>query len=453
MDVFDLIVIGGGPAGYLCAERAAQASLRVALVEERTLGGVCLNEGCIPTKSLLYCAKQYTAALHADLFGVETGEVRYDHAKALLRKEQTVKRLVRGVAAAMKAGGVSVFAGRAVLCGRDDAFCVRVGAQELRGKRLALAVGSQPVRPPIEGLADALASGFALTNREILDLPTLPEHLCCIGGGVIGLEMACYFASVGVKVTVVEMLPKLAGDTDPEICAVLMKTYQKLGMRFCLNAAVRSVAQGSVTYEDAEGLHTLACDKVLLAVGRRASTQSLGLETLGIETQRGAIVTDETLRTNIDGVWAIGDCNGKRMLAHTAYREAEVAVHAMLGIDDRMDYDRIPSVIYTEPEVACVGETEQSARDKGLSVKVAKASMLLSGRYVAQKAQSGDGFCKLVYDTQNDRLLGVSLVGDYASELILGAELMLGRPLEALRRQVFPHPTVGEVLREALFRL
>lgn len=260
---------------------------------------------------------------------------------------------------------------------------------------------------------------------------------------------------MGVKVIVIEMMSKIAGPTDPEICDILMKTYKKLGMEFYLNAGVKKVEAGSVTYEDASGLHTVACDRVLLSAGRRANIEGLDLEEkLGVATERGKVLTDEHLCTNVEGVYAVGDCNGKLMLAHTAYREAEVAVNHMRGIKDHIDYSIIPSVIYTTPEVACVGETEQSAKDKGLDVKVVKAPMMASGRFVAENLK-GDGFCKLIYDVKKRELVGVHIIGSYASEMIYGAAAMVYSklPVQHLNKIVFPHPTVCEVIREALFML
>lgn len=338
MQEFDLIVIGGGPGGYLCAERAGKAGLRTALIEKRALGGTCLNEGCIPTKSLLYCAKQYQAALHGAEYGVTAQNVSIDHAQVVARKDGVVRTLVRGVGAAMKAHGVTVFAAE---------------------------------------------------------------------GRILG----------------------------------------KTGERF-------EVAAGSVVYSDASGRHEIACGRVLLSAGRRADVTGLNVEALGIALERGAVVTDRQMRTNVPGVWAVGDCNGKLMLAHTAYREAEVAVNDMLGKKDAIDYSIIPSVIYTTPEVACVGETEQSAREKGLDVQVVKAPMALSGRYLAENPK-GTGFCKLLYDRKNRCVVGVHMVGSYVSEIIYGAAMMVHSklPVQHLDKIVFPHPTVGEVVREALFLL
>ena len=242
MQKFDLIVIGGGPGGYLCAERAGKAGLRPALIEKRALGGTCLNEGCIPTKSLLYCAKQYQAALHGADYGVTAENVSFDHAKVVARKDGVVRTLVRGVGAAMKAHGVTVFSAEGKILGKDgENFTVSAGSEVLSAPRLVIATGSSAAVPPIPGVKEGLASGFVMTNREILALQTQPKSLVCIGGGVIGLEMACYFASIGTKVTVVEMMTKIAGNTDPEICDLLMKTYRKQGMEFCLGAKVEAV--------------------------------------------------------------------------------------------------------------------------------------------------------------------------------------------------------------------
>ena len=455
MEKFDVIVIGGGPGGYLAAERAAQGGLKAAVVEKRALGGVCLNEGCVPTKTFLYCAKQYAGAKHGADYGVSAENITFDHAKVVARKAKVVKTLVSGVGATMAANGVKVFMGEAVIDGKTaDGFKVNVGADAIYGDRLIIATGSVTAVPPVPGLKEGLASGFVMTNREILDMTTLPKTLVCIGGGVIGLEMACYLATVGVKVTIVEMMDKIAGPTDRDICTNLMNTYKKEGMEFCLSAKVLEVGKDNVTYEDKDGKHTISCDKVLLSAGRRAFTQGIGLESIGVETERGAIVTDKQLRTNVPNVFAIGDCNGKVMLAHTAYREAEVAVNTILGKKDAINYDTIPSVIYTTPEVAACGLTKDAAKKRGMNVKEVKAPMMYSGRYVAE-TMNGDGFVKLVYDTDKNRLVGAHIVGNYASEMIYGVSMMMETelPVEQLKKFVFPHPTVCEVIREALFKI
>jgi dihydrolipoamide dehydrogenase len=442
MQSFDLIVIGSGPGGYLGAERAAKAGLKTAVIEKRKLGGVCLNEGCIPSKAFLHSAKVYEYALHGEGYGVSVTGASIDHAKVVARKNNVVDMLVGGLGSTMNKLGITVISGEAKILGKDEnGFTVQVGAEKYAAKKLLIASGSVPVTPPIPGVKEGLASGFVLTNREILDLKEAPKELVVIGGGVIGLEMASYFNSIGSRVTVIEMLDKIAGPTDGEISNLLLKSYKAKGVEFKLNTKVESIAD-------------LKADKVLLSIGRRAFTEGLGLENIGVHTERGAIVTDENSRTNISGVYAAGDVNGKSMLAHTAYREAEVAVNHMLGKRDKMRHDAIPSVIYTNPEVASVGETEETAKAKKLDYKVVKLNMSYSGRYLAE-TEKPEGIVKVLLDKQYGRVLGVHMLGSYASEIIFGAAMMLETDMRAADVQniVFPHPTVAELLREAMFEL
>ncbi|MDR0897742.1 MAG: dihydrolipoyl dehydrogenase [Oscillospiraceae bacterium] len=456
MQTFDVIIIGGGPAGYLAGERAGAAGLSAAVIEKRALGGVCLNEGCIPSKAFLHSAKVYDYALHGDKYGVTAEGVAIDHSKVVKRKNKVVKMLVSGVAAGLKQHGAQVITGEAVVTGKtpEGLFTVRVGEAEYAAKKLLIATGSVPVTPPIPGVKEGLDNGFVLTNREILDITEVPGELVVIGGGVIGLEMACYFATIGCKVTVIEMLEKIAGATDAEISRILQKNLEKKGVTFRLGCKVTAVGGGAVTYEAQGQSQSVPADKVLLSIGRRAFTQGLGLEALGVYMERGAIVTDQQMRTNVPGIYAAGDVNGRSMLAHTAYRESEVAIHHLLGEKDVMRYHAIPSVIYTTPEVASVGETEESAREKGFSVRAVTLSMRHAGRYLAE-VEGGDGICKLVLDTTYNRLIGVHLIGSYASEMIYGAAMMIETEMrpEDIKEIVFPHPTVSEIIREALFAL
>ena len=455
MELFDLLVVGGGPGGYLCAERAAQGGMKVALFEKRALGGTCLNEGCIPTKTLLNSSKMYRHATESEAYGVTASGVTYDHAKVVARKNNVVKTLVAGVGATMSANKVTVITGDAVISGRaDDGFAVTANGTTYNGRRLAIASGSETVIPPVPGLKEGLAAGFVVTNREVLDLTELPKELVVIGGGVIGLEMAYYFASVGVKVTVIEMMPKIAGATDPEICKVLSDAFEKRGMVFKLSSKVLEVKTSSVIYEENGEQKEIACDKVLLSAGRRPATAGIGLETLGLQMDRAAIVTDRHMCTTVQNVYAVGDCNGKSMLAHTAYREAEVAVNHMLGKPDEMRYDVIPAVIYTDPEVASVGHSKEGAEKLGMNVKEVKLPMSYAGRYLAE-TNGGKGFIKLVVDTDRNRLVGCHMVGSYASEIIMTATMMVDTELtpDRLKKLVFPHPTVAEIIREAIFHI
>jgi dihydrolipoamide dehydrogenase len=282
----------------------------------------------------------------------------------------------------------------------------------------------------------------------------VPNHLTVIGGGVIGLEMASYYSSAGSNVTVIEMLDHIAGETDLDLSVILKKALQKKGIIFELEAKVTAVNGSSVTYEKKGQAIELKGDKILLSIGRRAFTEGLGLENIGVEVDRGAVKVDANGRTNISGVYAAGDVNGKSMLAHTAYREAEVCVNHMLQKKDTMRYNAIPSVIYTYPEVASVGETESSALAKGYEIKTVKLPMIYSGRYVAEN-EKGDGIIKVVVDMKYNRILGVHMIGSYVSEMIYGAGLMIETELriEDIKELVFPHPTVSEVIREALFEL
>lgn len=455
MEMYDLLVIGGGPGGYLCAERAAQGGMKVCLFEKKSLGGTCLNEGCIPTKTLLNSSKMYRHATESEAFGVTAEGVSYDHAKVVARKDKVVKTLVSGVGATMKANKVTVISAGAVIKGRvDGGYSVEAAGQVYEGRRLVIASGSETVVPPVPGLKEGLASGFVMTNREVLDEKTLPKTLVVIGGGVIGLEMAYYFASVGVQVTVIEMMPKIAGATDPEICKILTDAFVKRGMVFKLSCKVLEVKTNSVIYEENGEKKELPCDKVLLSAGRKPSTAGIGVETLGLQMDRAAIAVDRHLCTNVAGVYAIGDCNGKLMLAHTAYREAEVAVNHMLGKPDEMRYDVVPSVIYTDPEVASVGLSKEAAEAKGMTVKEIKLPMSYAGRYLAE-CEGGKGFIKLIVDTDKNRLVGCHMVGSYASEIIMTATMMIDTELtpNRLQKMVFPHPTVAEIIREAIFHI
>jgi len=450
--MYDLIVIGGGPGGYLAAERAAHAGLSTLLFEMNALGGVCLNEGCVPSKTLLQSAKTYTNALHAEKYGVLARSVSIDQGAVIKRKSKVVRTLVAGVKAKLRNVGVTVVPERAVLAGRQDGgFAVQTAQETYVGKNIILATGSSAVVPGIPGVAENLGS-FVLTNREILELTTIPDKLAVIGGGVIGLEMAAYYASVGSSVTVVEMLPKIAGGTDGEISAFLQKELEKKGVRFLLEHKCLSVAPGEVIAEGKNGQVRVEADKVLLSIGRRANVQELGLETVGVSYTGGGIPTDSMGRTNVAGIYAVGDVNGHHMLAHTAYREAEVAVNTILGKKDAMRYHANPAVIYTSPEVASVGKTEEECREKGIDVEIAKLSMRYSGRFLAEN-EGGDGLCKVIVDKKRRTVLGVHLIGSYAGEIIWGAAEMIELQLRVgdARQIIFPHPTVSEIIRETLW--
>ena len=451
--MYDLIILGGGPAGYNAAERAGHAGLKTLVIEERALGGVCLNEGCIPTKTLLYSAKIYDYAKHGKDYGVSFESAAIDHGFVVDRKNKVVKQLVSGVGAKMKKAGVEVVKATATIKGRGaDGFTVEAEGKEYTGKQLLICTGSSAAVPPIDGLADSLKSGFALTNREVLDLREIPKTIVIVGGGVIGLEMASYFNSVGSKVYVVEMMNYIAGPVDREISEMLRKDYASRGVEFILGAKVTSIKNGAVTYDKDGKITEIKADYALVSIGRRPRTAGLGCENIGLKLERGAIVTNEYGKTNVPGVWAAGDVNGKSMLAHTAYREGEVCINNILGKKDRINYNSIPSVIYTNPEVASVGETTETVKEKGLDASVQTLTLKYSGRYIAEN-EHGNGILKVITDNKHHNVIGLHMIGSYASEIIYGAAMMVETEMRVadIQKLVFPHPTVCEVIREAMF--
>ena len=459
--MYDLAILGGGPGGYVAAGRAGAAGLSVILFEKRELGGVCLNEGCVPTKTLLYSAKVFDYAKHADQYGVKVEGSSIDFGAIFKRKEKVVKKLVGGVKAQMKGAKVEVVKGEAVITGRGtEGITLAAEGKEFQARNLLICTGSEAAVPPIPGLREGLGEAV-VTNREILALSEQPKELVVIGGGVIGMEFASFFHSIGTKVTVVEMLPKILGPLDDEISAMLQAQYEKKGVEFHLSCKVVAVEGNDVVYEDPEGKTCRAHgDKILVSVGRRASFQGIGLESIGVELALNpagrpyGIKVDEKMRTNVPGVYAAGDVTGFSMLAHTASREGEVAVNNILGKADHMRYDAIPGVVYTNPEVAGVGVTEAEAQKKGLDYTVLKLPMAFSGRFVAEN-ERGEGLCKVIVGRQYHEVLGVHMLGNPCSEMIHSACVAIEQEMtvEQLKEVVFPHPTVSEILKETVFTL
>ncbi|MBN1130938.1 MAG: dihydrolipoyl dehydrogenase [Chitinispirillaceae bacterium] len=446
--MYDLIILGGGPAGYLAAQRAVAAGLSTALVEKGHLGGVCLNEGCIPSKTLLHCSKLYAQARSSQAFGVTVTGANFDLGAAMARKAKIVETLRNGIAFSLKKQKVAIEAGPGLIVPKQgERFRVQVADRVLEGARLLICTGSEPVRLPLPG-AD---QPFVLTNREILSIDRIPRRLVVIGGGAIGLEFATFFSEAGSSVTVVELLPGIGGAIDVEIAQALRRELEKKGVRFMLESRVTSIGGHEVAIECNGQSETVGADIVLMSVGRRPITAGIGLEQVGVAVANGAITTDGRGRTNVAGVWAAGDVNGISMLAHTAFREAEVCVNDMRGAADQVNYDAIPWVIYTHPEVAAVGLTEAAAEKRGIPVAGAKLPLSYNGRYLAEN-DGGRGFCKAVVDKKSSVLLGVHLLGSGVSEIIHGAAMMVEKKMtaEEIGRVVFPHPTVSEIIRDTI---
>ncbi len=453
--MYDLIIIGGGPAGYLAAERAGHSGLKTLLIEKRFIGGVCLNEGCIPSKTLLHSAKLFDYARHGGDYGVSTTGAAIDQRAVIARKNKIVRNLVAGIRSQLKASHVTVKEDLGQILGREGGrIRVRVGEDVFTAPKLIIATGSEAIIPPIPGAKEGLENGFVLTNREILALESIPESLVIVGGGVIGLEMASYFNSVGSRVTVIEMLDKIAGPTDGEISAILRKNYEKKGVTFKMSCKVTGLPNGSVEFEENGQAQRIAAERVLLSIGRKPVTGGFGLETLGVLIDNGRIVVDERGQSNVPGVYAAGDVNGVWMLAHAAYREAEVIVNNLLGRKDIVRYKAVPSVIYTNPEVGCVGETEESCKARSIDYRVATLPMNYSGRYMAENA-AGDGICKVLVDPLRKNMIGCHLIGSYASEIVTTAAMLIETEMKVddIKEFIFPHPSVSEIIRETIFRL
>lgn len=442
----DLIILGGGPAGYTAAERAARGGLNTLLIEKRALGGVCLNEGCIPTKTLLYSAKIWHLTEDAKKYGIEASADQFLMDKVNARKNKVVRKLVAGIKGKMTNAGVTVVTGEGEILAptTPQEYSVKVGEETYTAPRLLLASGSETFVPPIPGL-DTVEYW---TSREALESKELPKSIAIIGGGVIGMEFAAFYNRVGVEVHVIEMLPEILGGMDSEMGALLRAEYTKLGVKFYLQHKVTSVAPEGVTVEFEDNSFVIPTERILLSVGRRPVTEKLS--PLGLEMEGREVKVDATMRTSLPGVYAAGDVTGYSLLAHTAVREAEVAVDNMLGKNAQMSYRAIPGIIYTQPEVAGVGMTEDQLKKEGISYRKHQLPMAFAGRFVAEN-EMANGVCKILIG-EDDTLLGAHMLGNPASELIVVIAVAIERGIKAheLASVVFPHPTVGEIIKETI---
>lgn len=445
---YDVAIIGGGPAGYTAAEKAAKGGLSTVLFEKNALGGVCLNEGCVPTKTLLYSAKTYDQIKHASKYAVSAENPSFDYPKIIARKNKVVKKLTAGIRMKMKESGVEVITGEAMIQGKTDEgnILIQCAEQVYEAKNLLVCTGSESVIPPIPGVNET----EYWTSREALQSKELPASLIIIGGGVIGMEFASFFNSMGTEVQVVEMLDKILGPMDKELSDMLQAEYAKRGVKFYLGHKVTGIHGQEVTVEKDGESFTLHGEKVLLSVGRRPVTKGFGLETLALEPYRNGIKVNEYMQTSLPNVYACGDITAFSLLAHTAVSEAEVAIDHILGKARTMSYKAIPGVVYTNPEIAGVGKTEEELQASGTPYQVKKIPMAFSGRFVAEN-EMGNGVCKLIL-AEDGTLIGAHLLGNPASELIViaGMAIEKGMKAEEIKSFVFPHPTVGEIIKEAL---
>ena len=445
---YDLIIIGSGPAGYVGAVRAARYGLKTAIIEkESTLGGTCLNWGCIPTKTLLKTAKVIHTIQDAGKYGVSTSGMSFDFGKIMKRKEKIVKRIVKGVDYLMKSNKIDVIRGEASFV---DTQTIKTSQGEITGKNILIATGASPARPPIPGLD----SPQVLTSREILALKECPKNLVIIGAGVIGMEFASFFRSLGVEVTVIEMLDEVLPMIDPEIAILLKRKIIKEGVTFHLSSKVTKVEDRKVFFTDSSGSeHSIEAEKILLSIGTVPNTEGLELDRVGVRVEKRAIITDKHMRTNIPGIYAAGDVNGMWMLAHKASREAEVAVDTIAGEETEIRYRAIPSCIYTNPEIATVGLSEKEAAEQGKEFNIGRYDLVANGRFLGE-TEGERGLVKALVGKEHGELLGLHVISPYASELItVGTQ---GIEMEMLVKDfdetVFPHPTICEAVREAILK-
>jgi len=448
---YDVIVLGGGPAGFTAANRAAESGLKTAIFEYKNLGGTCLNEGCIPSKSFIHAAKVFS--LKNDMTYGECGLVSHaDFEKWALDKSRIVETLRMGVRGSLRKNKVKIVFLKGVIESYNDGETTLSdeNGNTYSTSHLIIAVGSRISIPPIDGLPDALKSSYALTTDKLFDVKEKFDSIAIIGGGVIGTELAGCYATAKIKVTLIESTDRIGSAIDDDCMISLEKSLKKLGVTIYKNAKAERITDKTLYISSESGTVCEEFDKILVCTGRKPILDGYGLEKIDLKIERGAIFTDEKLETSKKGVYAIGDVNGKSMLAHAAYREAEACINNINGENDIVDYTLIPTILYGSPEVACVGENEHSANAAG-GWSVRKLPMSYAGRAVAEGCVE-NGFCKLVFD-ENEKLRGGFITGMYASEILLALTVMIqsGYTLNQMKKIVYAHPTVGEIIRETLY--
>lgn len=448
MREFDVVVIGGGPGGYVAAIRAAQLGASVALVEKDRIGGTCLNRGCIPTKALYYSAKSLLAARHAGEFGVNVGNISFDMAKAVERKDGVVKKLVGGVEQLLKGNGVEVLKGDAFLESAGSVRVTKDGAVDVIAakKAVIIATGSEPLLIP----AFSIDGKNVITSTEALNLKEVPKSLLIIGGGVMGCEFAALFSAFGSSVTIIEMLPSILTTEDKMVSRVILKRFKETGVNVLTEVSVErvEVAEGGVKTTLKDGREFIT-EKVLVSIGRSFNSAGLGLEKANVDLEKGRVSVNEKMETNVKGVYAIGDVTGKMLLAHVASTQGIVAVTNALGKVAKMDYSVVPAGIFTDPEIASVGLREKEAEEKGIAVSVGRFPYAASGKALGM--DETDGFVQLIVDKGTDKILGCSIVGAHATDLIgeVAFAIKAGATAKDIAETIHAHPTLPELVMEA----
>lgn len=449
MVIFDIIIIGSGPAGYRAAEKSAKNGLSVVLFEKNEIGGVCLNEGCIPTKTLLHSAKMYHNILQSEKYGISVEFSKFNIKNVIIRKNKILKKLSLGILNRLKNNGVKIIKREAKIIEiNNEIFKISDGVETYLSKNLIIATGSSNIIPNIEGIKNCEYK----TNREVLNMEELPKSVTIIGAGVIGIEFASLFSSLGIKVYVFEILSDILGGFDNDITSILKEQLSKNGVEFLLNTKVVEIETKKVRYLKDDKEQILECENIILSIGRKSSLSIEGIEKLNICIDRDHIKTDQQCRTNIKNLYAIGDVNGQSMLAHTAYREADVAINTILGIEDIVNYNNVPNVVYSNPEVAWIGKTEKQCKEQNIEFKIIKAPMSFSGRFVIEN-EMFNGLCKIVIENKTEKIIGIQLIGNQSSEIISTAVHIITENLKIkdLERYIYPHPTVTEIFKQDIF--
>ncbi|MDQ7783912.1 MAG: dihydrolipoyl dehydrogenase [Desulfomonilaceae bacterium] len=447
-----VLVVGGGVGGYPAALRAARLGANVTLIEKEKIGGVCLNKGCIPTKVLLHCASLYEEFKRASIFGLITDEVRIDYGKVSARKNAIVARLAAGVKSLLNAKNVSMITGTAVFRDSNRLEILETG-EVLTGDKIILATGSVPAQLPVSGNNDIRL----LTSDDLLTLEEPSRSLLIVGGGYIGVELGQFFGRMGVDVTIVEMLDRVVPTEDAEIGKALEASLSKEGIKILTRTTVKSIEKSGgdkkVILAAPDGVKEIVVSEVAQTIGRRPNCSGMNVERIGLRTEMGRIPVNDKMQTNVPHVYAVGDVIGGIMLAHVAMAEGECAARNAMGVPNSMSYRAVPRCVYTSPEVACVGLTEQAAVESRGAVQIGRFPLHAVGK--AALEEQTDGMIKIVADKRHDEVLGVHIIGPHATELI--AEAVLAIEMEAtveeLAHAIHPHPTVSEGIGEAAMML
>ncbi|QWB99726.1 dihydrolipoyl dehydrogenase [Mycoplasmatota bacterium] len=448
MNTYDVVIVGAGPGGYVAAIKAAQKGLKTAIIEKEAIGGVCLNWGCIPTKSLLKSAKVYKQFMHAKDYGIDIAnndDIKPNWKAIIKRKDRIVRRLTGGVKMLLKKNNVDIYEGFGEVKNKNE---IIINDQTIKTKHIILSTGASPILPPIDGLKEAYDKGLLMTSKQLLDIEDIPKDLVIIGGGVIGLEFATIFNSFGSHVTIIEREDRILLNVDDDIRDAILKIVKKEKMNILTDSSVTKIAKNEVIYKDSKGNEqTIKTDKVLLSVGMKANTK--GYESLDLKMNNNFVKTDDAMKTSLDNVYAIGDMNGKMMLAHVASHQGILAINHILGEKEVMDYKQVPSAIYSFPEIAQIGYTEKEAKEANLDYKTSTFPLQANGK--ALSANETDGFIKIIASKKYNEILGVHILADNASDLISEAvmTMKLEGTADEIAHAIHPHPTISEVFNEA----